>query len=153
MAELEVAGVRIMESADQPVLLLREKGTTRLIPVWVDAVTAATVLGISEQDNGGAAPSFRLFAEIVEALHPHDISAEITGWREGVFSARILVDADEIEGRLSDIVALSIVLDFPVECPDELVSELGVEAVDGDADVVEEFKSFLDQVDPGDFEP
>lgn len=141
-----------MESGDQPVLLLRETDNTRLLPVWVDAVAAATLLGVSDGDEGGSARSFQLFAEMVRALHPHSLSAEIFGWEEGAFSARLFVDGKEIPGRLSDIVALSSVLDFPLTCSDTLLTELGIEAFDQDPDVVEEFKSFLDEVDPGDFE-
>lgn len=152
MARLEIAGVKIMESNDQPVLLLRQSETSRLLPVWVDAVAAATLLGVSDHDDGGAARSFELFAELIKALHPHSLRAEVTDWQEGVFSARVFVDGRQIDGRLSDIAALSSVLDFPLECPDELLSELGVEALEEDPDVVEEFKDFLDRVDPGDFE-
>lgn len=152
MARLEIAGVRIMETNDQPVLLLRQTDTTRLLPVWVDAVAAATLLGVSDNDDGGAARSFQLFANLIRALHPRSLLAEVTAWEEGVFTARILVDGREIDGRLSDIAALSAILDFPLECPDKLLSELGVEALEKNSDVVEEFKSFLDRVDPGDFE-
>lgn len=152
MARLEVADVRIMQTDDQPVLLLREKGTSRLLPVWVDAVTAATMLAITDQDVGGSAASFHLFADIIGALQPHSLSAQITGWQEGVFSAAIIVDGRQLKGRLSDIVALTVVLDCPLECPDELLSELAVEAFEEESDVVQEFKSFLDRIDPGDFE-
>ena len=54
-------------------------------------------------------------------------------------------------GRLSDIAVLSHTMGFPLECPDELMAQLAVEAFEDENDVVEEFRSFLDEVEADDF--
>jgi bifunctional DNase/RNase len=152
MAELEVAGIRVLEDRDQPVMVLRVVGTTRYLPVWVDTISAAALMSVVEGELKGPALTFELMDSLLTRLGSPALAGRITGWDEGHYSAELVVDGEAISARLSDIAALSFVEGFPISCSDELVAQLSVEAFEQKSNVVEEFKSFLDHVDPDDFE-
>lgn len=152
MAEVEVVGIRVLEDNDQPVMVLRVVGSTRYLPVWVDTVSAAALMSVVGGELEGPVLTFDLFSKLLSRLGDPALSGRITGWDDGVYSAELVVDGEPIAARVSDIAALAFVRGFTITCPDELVAQLGVEAFEEDKDVVEEFKSFLDHVDPDDFE-
>lgn len=152
MAEVEVVGIRVLEDNDQPVMILRVRGSSRYLPVWVDTVSAAALMSVVEGESQGPAACFQLFRKLFVTLGDPSVAGRITGWDDGTFRAELLVDDEPITARVSDIAALSFVMGFTMSCPDALVAQLGVEAFEEDKDVVEEFKNFLDQVDPHDFE-
>ncbi len=153
MITLSIVGVQMMESAEQPVLMLGQAWTSRFLLVWVDAQVAAALFAAADPDSQDD-PSLRtyeLFARALAATGAHELTGRITGWSDGVFSAELVVDGEPVPGRLSDIAVLSHTMGFPLECPDDLMTQLGVEAFEGDSDVIEEFKSFLDEVEADDF--
>ena len=153
MATVSIVGVQMLESSDQPVLMLGQAWTTRFLLVWVDAQVAAALFSAADPDSQDD-PSLRayeLFARALAATGEHELSGRITGWSDGVFSAEIVLDGEPVPGRLSDIAVLSHTMGFPLECPDELMAQLAVEAFEDENDVVEEFRSFLDEVEADDF--
>ena len=60
-----------------------------------------------------------------------------------------------MSARPSDAIALAIRLGVPIFAEDELLDEVGYtdepEPTEDDAEVVEEFKDFIDNVSPEDF--
>lgn len=153
MITLSIVGVQMMESGDQPVLMLGQAWTARFLLVWVDAQVAAALFSAADPDSQDDASlrTYELFARALAATGEHELTGRITGWADGVFSAELVVDGESVPGRLSDIAVLSHTMGFPLECPDELMAQLAVEAFEDENDVVEEFKSFLDGVEADDF--
>ncbi|RLP06873.1 bifunctional nuclease domain-containing protein [Propionibacterium australiense] len=153
MVTLSIVGVQLMESSEQPVLMLGQAWTSRFLLVWVDAQVAAALFAAADPDSRDD-PSLRtyeLFAQALAVTGEHELTGRVTGWSDGVFSAELVIDGAPVPGRLSDIAVLSHTMGFPLECPDELMTQLAVEAFEGDSDVIEEFKNFLDKVEADDF--
>ena len=76
----------------------------------------------------------------------------ITGIDEGVWLAQMQIGDTVFDARPSDLVALSQRIGVQLQCPEELIDEVGI-ILDADPqDEVEEFRQFLDQVSPDDFD-
>jgi len=151
--------------ANTPVLLLKETDGSRVLPIWIGAVEA-TAIAVVQQGLAPQRPlTHDLLVQVIEATGHTLTAVAITALDEGVFYAELeLSDGVTISARPSDAVALAIRVACPILCEESVLDEAGVEGVvgtDGDApDVdlsqeeaaVEEFREFLDQVTPEDFE-
>ena len=66
MIALEVLGIRLSAPEDSPVLLLREEGATRCLPVWIGCVEAAAIAIVLDQQTEVSRPmTHDLLANVV----------------------------------------------------------------------------------------
>ena len=99
---------------------------------------------------------------MLRALSASVDRVEVTRLFEGTFYAEIHVQTPRgplvIDARPSDAIALAARTDAPIAVAEAVLAEAGVPegAVEfdarGDDDRVEEFRKFLDDVDPDDFQ-
>lgn len=164
MRELELVGLRVEMPANTPVLLLKETEGTRVLPIWIGAVEA-TAIAVVQQGLAPQRPlTHDLLVQVIEATGHALTAVSITGLSDGVFYAELeLSDGITISARPSDAVALAIRVSCPILCDEGVLDEAGVEGVplvDDESGIdlsqeeaaVEEFREFLDQVTPEDFE-
>jgi bifunctional DNase/RNase len=83
----------------------------------------------------------------------------VTELRDNTFYAMITISVDgteiEVDSRPSDAIALAVRADAPIYAAESVIEESAIEFEGGDVneeEVVEEFKKFLDDVKPEDFE-
>jgi bifunctional DNase/RNase len=152
---LEVVGVRVEVPSNQPIVLLREIGGERFLPIWIGAVEATAIAFAS----GGVTPprplTHDLFKDVVDALGATLTAVELTELKEGVFYAELVFATTNGERRVSarpsDAIALAIRTGSPIFGNEELLAEAGIEIAEQAEDEVEKFREFLDQVNPDDF--
>ncbi len=88
---------------------------------------------------------------------------DVTRIDEGTFYAELTLTTPSgpqvLDSRPSDAIALALRADAPIWVADEVIDEAGIpaEMVDfgrrrGDEEKLDEFKKFLDEVDPEDFQ-
>ena len=167
MIELELVGVRVELPANQPIVLLKEQGGPRYLPIWIGAVEATAIAFALQGVQTPRPLTHDLFVDVLEEMNTDLAAVHITDLREGTFYAELhLVRGEEsfvISARPSDAVALAARFeDVPILGADSVVDEAGLELdEDDDADVeaptadseetVREFRAFLDEVTPEDF--
>lgn len=163
MRELELVGLRVEMPANTPVLILKESEGSRVLPIWIGAVEA-TAIAVVQQGLVPQRPlTHDLLVQVIEAAGHSLTAVAITGLDDGVYYAELeLSDGVSVSARPSDAVALAIRVGCPILCDDAVLDEAGVEgAPEGDEDesglsqedaAVEQFREFLDQVTPEDFE-
>jgi bifunctional DNase/RNase len=152
---LEVVGVRVEVPSNQPIVLLREIGGERFLPIWIGAVEATAIAFAS----GGVTPprplTHDLFKDVVDALGATLTAVELTELKEGVFYAELVFATTtgecRVSARPSDSIALAIRTGSPIFGSEELLAEAGIEIAEQAEDEVEKFREFLDQVNPDDF--
>jgi bifunctional DNase/RNase len=152
---LEVVGVRVEVPSNQPIVLLRETGGERFLPIWIGAVEATAIAFAS----GGVTPprplTHDLFKDVVDALGITLTSVELTEIKEGVFYAELVLAAAagevRVSARPSDAIALAIRTGSPIFGSEALLEEAGIEIAEQAEDEVEKFREFLDQISPDDF--
>ncbi|WP_347956807.1 bifunctional nuclease family protein [Gordonia aichiensis] len=160
MGEMRVVGIRVEPPANQPVLLLREVGGCRYLPIWIGQSEAAS---IALQQRGVEPPrplTHDLIVNLAEAFGRTLRQVRIVDMQEGTFYAEMVFDGDiVVEARPSDAIAVAMRCDAQIIAVDEVLDDAGMVMPDeegagdeaGSDDEVEAFREFLDQVSPEDF--
>src|SRR5919112_4752724 len=87
MIELSLVGVRVELPSNQPIVLLKETGGDRYLPIWIGPVEA-TAIAFAQQGVVPARPlTHDLFRDVLEALSAELTAVTITDLREGVYYA------------------------------------------------------------------
>ena len=104
---VDVVGVRVEMPSNQPIVLLKEMGGDRYLPIWVGAVEA-TAIAFAQQGVEPPRPlTHDLMKEMLDALGRKVDSVHLTELRDGVFYSLINIDQGvTISSRPSDAIAL-----------------------------------------------
>ena len=153
MIDVDVLGVRVEMPTNNPIVLLRERGGDRYLPVWIGAAEAAA---IAYAQQGVVPPrplTHDLMVDVVAALGHTLEEVHVVEMREQVFYAVLRFDGGvEVSSRTSDAVALALRCDAPIRVAESVMDEAGVLVDSDDEDEeVEKFREFLDQVSAEDF--
>jgi bifunctional DNase/RNase len=150
--ELDVVGVRVEMPSNQPIVLLKEIGGDRYLPIWIGAVEA-TAIAFAQQGVIPARPlTHDLLKDVVDALGAQLTAVHITELRDGVFYAELhFASGAEVSSRPSDAIALALRTGTPIFGAESVLDEAGIAIPDEQEDEVEKFREFLDQISPEDF--
>lgn len=155
MIELELVGVRVELPHNQPIVLLKERGGSRFLPIWIGPVEA-TSIALALQGVVTSRPmTHDLMRDLLGHLQVAVDRIVVTELRDGTFYAEIQMSQDGedviVSSRPSDAIALAVRTTVPIFADEQVLSEAGIEIEDDEEDEVERFKEFLDQVTPEDF--
>ena len=153
MNELTVVGVRVELPSNQPIVLLKETAGDRYLPIWIGAVEA-TAIAFAQQGVVPARPlTHDLLKDVLEATGAMLTAVTITDLRDGVYYADLqFASGVTVSARPSDAIALAIRNGTTIYAEESVLAEAGVAIPDEQESEVEEFKRFLDEVSPEDFE-
>ena len=155
MIEMELTGVRVELPTNQPIVLLRERGGERYLPIWIGAAEAAAI-ALSLQGVVTPRPmTHDLLKNILEDLTVEVQRIVVTELRDSTFYATIALqrgtDGFEVSSRPSDAIALAVRMAAPIFAEEGVLEEASI-LIPGDEDEeVEKFREFLDNVSPEDF--
>ena len=152
MNELDVVGVRVEMPSNQPLVLLRESGGDRYLPIWIGAAEAAAI-AFAQQGVVPPRPlTHDLLRDVVTALGESLDEVRITDLRDGVFYADLVFTSGKaVSARPSDAIALALRTGSRIVGADAVLDEAGVPVPEEEEDEVEKFREFLDQISPEDF--
>jgi bifunctional DNase/RNase len=151
--ELSVVGVRVELPSNQPIVLLKEVGGERYLPIWIGAVEA-TAIAYEQQGMKSPRPlTHDLMRDILTALQQPLKSVEIMEMKENIYYADLVIGESDIRvsARPSDSIALALRSGATIWCAEEVLSEAGIIIPDEQEDEVEKFREFLEGVTPEDF--
>jgi bifunctional DNase/RNase len=155
---LSLIGVRVEVPTNQPIVLLREDGGTRFLPIFIGSPEATAIVYALQGMETPRPMTHDLFKTVLDDLAVKVDLVEITALHDGTFYAEIELDRDgtktRISSRPSDAIALAVRFgpDVPIYADEAVLDEAGVlfEA-DEEEHEVEQFREFLDNVTPEDF--
>lgn len=161
MVQVRVAGVAI-DSTGQHVILLKPlsvaPGVGSIVPIWIGPQEATSILVAVEHAVTPRPLAHDLMKVMIEQLHARVTRVEVTRITDGTFYAEItVVHGDQvlvIDARPSDAIALASRVGAAIWVADAVIEEAGMPDIldEDDAEAsVDEFKRFLDEVDPEDF--
>lgn len=144
--------------SNQPIVLLREVGGDRFLPIWIGAVEA-TAIAFAQQGVVPPRPmTHDLFKDVLDAAGITLEQVRITEVRDNTYYAELVLSGGlEISSRPSDSIALALRTGSPIYASEPLLDEAGVLMSDPDPDSEEQedevarFRQFLDEVTPEDF--
>jgi bifunctional DNase/RNase len=155
MIEMELTGVRVELPTNQPIVLLRERGGERYLPIWIGAAEAAAI-ALSLQGVVTPRPmTHDLLKTILDDLTVEVQRIVVTELRDSTFYATITFQRDgdgfEVSSRPPDAIALAVRMSVPIFAEEGVLEEASI-LIPGDEDEeVEKFREFLDNVSPEDF--
>jgi bifunctional DNase/RNase len=165
---LELLGVRVEQPANTPVLLLRElAGEQRVLPIYIGGPEAASIALALDGDVPPRPLTHDLLRNVLVELGAEVVQVVITELQEHTFFAELHLRlggvAHVISCRPSDAVALAVRAGSPLFAADAVLDVAGKPAEpdvddddeddDGSPDeILEEFRAFIEDVRPEDFE-
>lgn len=166
---MEVLEVRVELPSNTPVVLLREaSGAGRLLPIFIGGAEATAIALALDEVETPRPMTHDLFIQVLGELTVSLERIVVTELRERTFHAELHLrhgDATHtVSARPSDAIALAVRTGAPVFAEETVLDEAGVDpatVADDDEDatsggdpdtVVEEFRAFIDQVRPEDFQ-
>ena len=165
MIEMELVGVRVELSNSAPIVLLREAGEQgRLLPIFIGG-PEATAIALAMDDVETPRPmTHDLFKSVLDALSVKVQRVVVTDIEDKTFFAELEFMGSEgpqrtVSSRPSDAIALAVRTGTPIFVEEQVLSKAGYTVPDdGQGDgvdeeqVLEDFRDFIDSVDPSDFE-
>jgi len=154
---IDLIGVRIELPTNTPILLLRERGGDRYLPIWI-GTPEATAIALANEGVATERPlTHDLAAALIEELGAQLTAVTVTELRGGTFYADLRLEVGDdihtVSARPSDAVAIAVRMDVPLFAAAEVLNEAGVEIHDeADEEEIERFREFLNDIDPGDFD-
>ena len=179
MIDMQVAGLGIDADRHRPLLVLAEShGHHRLLPIWIAEPEAAELTAAVQHVARPRPGTHDLILAVLAGSGRRLARVVITALEDHVYLAELVLDNGvRISARPSDAVTLALLADAPIQA-DEAVLDLaatehgmtvtfaqpthadtGTTAVDpASAEPepparIQEFRDFLDTVDPDDFNP
>ncbi|NNJ47573.1 MAG: bifunctional nuclease family protein [Acidimicrobiia bacterium] len=154
---MELVGVRIELPTNQPIVLLREAGGLRYLPIWIGATEATAIAFALEGVEPQRPLTHDLLRDAIAGLEATIDRVVVNDLREGIYNADLVLAGEGgevvISARPSDAIALAARTEASLFASEEVLNEAGVEIKEDDDEEaeVERFKEFLDTVQPEDF--
>jgi len=166
MVQVRVAGVAI-DVRGQHVVLLKpiheEPGEGLVLPIWIGSAESTSILIAIEGATPPRPLGHDLMGMLLDATGSAAQRVEVTRIDDGTYYAELTVQTPDdlvvFDCRPSDAIALGSRLDVPLfvaagvpessGVPDDFTAD---DDDENDDERVEEFKRFLDEVDPDDFQ-
>jgi uncharacterized protein len=161
--EMELVGIELERPPNIPCLLLREAGGEgRVLPIFIGGPEATAIAFALEAVETPRPMTHDLMKDLLDELGARVERITITELRDATFFAEIALslagEIHTVSARPSDAVALAVRVGCPVYA-EEAVLEVAArpatpesdETEAGSDEVVEQFRAFIDQVNPEDF--
>ncbi|HUG75323.1 MAG TPA: bifunctional nuclease family protein [Acidimicrobiia bacterium] len=153
---VELIGVRIELPTNTPIVLLRERGGDRFLPILIGANEAAAIAFALEGMEPPRPMTHDLLRDVTVALGATVERVVLTDLRDGIYFADLVLATNGTEtivsARPSDSIALAVRSGAPIFVSPAILDEAGVEIRDEDEEEeVARFRNFLADVSPDDF--
>jgi len=161
MKSLSVRGIRIDRLAGMPVMTLREvEAPRREMEIFIGAPEAAAIKSSLEGETTPRPMTHDLFVLALERLGVGIVRVVITHVVSGTFFADLVLSTQAgeettVSCRPSDGIALALRSHCPLYALEDLLDSEGRETQEEETDadeILDEFKSFIENISPEDFE-
>lgn len=160
---MELLGVRVELPANTPVVMLRETddGRGRVLPILIGGPEAAAIHAALEGIVPPRPLTHDLAVVLLATLGARLDKVVITEVRDHTFYAELHLHTDAgeavVSSRPSDAIAIAVRTGSPIFATEALLDEAAVELNETEEDddeeaILDEFRDFLDDVRPEDFE-
>jgi len=159
MIEMELIGVRVELPTNAPIVMLRETdGDRRVLPIFIGGPEATAIAYALEKIATPRPMTHDLMKTLLDDLGASIDRIVVTDLSEGTFYAELHLsrngDTYQVSSRPSDAIALAVRMGTPIFAEESVLDEAGYTVGEEDEDeeeVVEEFRRFIEDVNPEDF--
>lgn len=156
MIEMKVAGIALDAATRSPIVLLKDAGDRRALPIYIGQDQAKAIISALENQAPPRPLTHDLINNILEAW---DLSLDkviIHSLQDNTFYAVLIVKQGEvkkeIDARPSDAIAIALRTNAPIWVMEEVIADASI-PVDREADEADRkaFRDFLSKLRPEDF--
>jgi bifunctional DNase/RNase len=158
MQEMTVAHLGVDRNTESPVVILREKDGTRVLPIWIGPAEASAIAMELQGIKAARPMTHDLLKQVIVGLGGELRRVLISAVKENTYFAELLIQREDhvfqVDARPSDSIALALRLRAPIFVSDQLLEQSGVEAEDHDGNTsreAERLREYLEKLDPEDF--
>jgi hypothetical protein len=158
MQEMVVYGVSFDMVGKQPIVLLKTAEGNKFLPIWIGHPEAAAILMKLQGASTPRPMTHDLLTEILGQVNARIVQIAVTELKDNTFYAEITLALDgtelKIDSRPSDAIALAVRAGAPIFAAEAVIEESAIEFEHEDVnedEIVDEFKKFLEDVNPEDF--
>jgi bifunctional DNase/RNase len=149
MIEVVIDSIRVSLMSQQRIVILREVGAERYLPIWI-GVYEAEAITIALQEVEVSRPlTHDLIKNIFNDLDAQVVRVEVVALREDTFYGNIVLETNgksiNIDSRPSDALAVAVRTNVPVMVSRSVMDTAGIipekDLQDGEEDSVDEAES------------
>lgn len=130
MREVVIESIRVSLMNYQRVVVLKDKGSDRYLPIWIGPAEADAI-AVQLQEVSVARPlTHDLLKAVIGALGAKVNAIIVNDLANDTFYARIILDVDgrrlEIDSRPSDAIALAVRVKVPIYVEEAVLDRAGI---------------------------
>ena len=159
MIEMRVMGIALDTRTGSPIVVLNDKENRKALPIWIGSAEASAIIRKIENIPSTRPMTHDLFLDMAKKTGFEITKIEINDVEEQTYFSSVYMynrDLDkeiEIDSRPSDAIAIALRADVPIYVTTNVLAA-GVVSTDVQKDEQEaqEFREFVKDIKPSDFE-
>jgi len=153
--KVEVNSIRLEESSENPILLLLDPNSQKVLPIWIGTIEAVSIAYAQEGILHERPQTHDLLINIVEALDGTINEVNISNIEGDTYYAQIILNTINglvtLSSRPSDAIAIALRSNIPVTVNEEVFQTNSIDLIVDTSNEIEEFKEFINDIKPEDF--
>ena len=155
MIEVRVDGLLVDNTNNSPVVLLREDGADRVLPIYIGPFEASAIAYALQRTNFPRPMTLDLMRLVAESLGGRLRRVIITRLEGDTFFAELVIEGPSgiisVDARPSDSVGLALRADIPIFVAEEVMDRAAHVVRAEDEGRLSELRSKLREIQPEDF--
>jgi bifunctional DNase/RNase len=153
--DVEVNGIRLEEETDNPIMLLLDPISNRVLPLWIGTIEAVAIAYAQEGVVHSRPQTHDLLVNIIESLNASIAEVCIVDIQNKTYFAEIKIitlDGEvSLSARPSDAIALALRTNSKITVSTKLFFDNSIELYSENIEEIKEFKAFIEEISPEDF--
>ena len=130
MVEMTIDSIRVSLMNYQRVVILKEKGTNRYLPIWIGPAEADAIAVKLQNVELSRPLTHDLLQSVISTLGASVEYIVVSGLKEDTFYARLALNVDgvklDIDSRPSDALALAVRVGAPIYAEESVLEKAGI---------------------------
>ena len=130
MVEMTIDSIRVSLMNYQRVVILKEKGTNRYLPIWIGPAEADAIAVKLQNIELSRPLTHDLLQSVISTLGASVDYIVVSGLKEDTFYARLALSIDgvkiDIDSRPSDALALAVRVGAPIYAEESVLEKAGI---------------------------
>jgi len=152
---VEVNGIRLEDETDNPIILLLDPISNRVLPLWIGTIEAVAIAYAQERVVPPRPQTHDLLVNIIESLNASISEVCIVDLQNKTYFAEIriiTIDGEiSLSARPSDAIALALRTNSKITVNTSLFFDNSIELFIENKEEIKEFQAFIENISPDDF--
>ena len=152
---VEVNSIRLEENTESPIMLLLDPTSQKVLPIWIGTIEAVSIAYAQEGIKHPRPQTHDLLVDVIESLNAKLDEVIISDLKDNTYFAEIVIIDDNgktsLSCRPSDAIALALRTDTKISVNIDLFLSNSIDLIHDKTNEIEEFKTFIENIEPQDF--